>query len=388
MTNALRPRHAPPPASDGPGWLRPWVAMLVLLFLGPALVLGWHQRESRREEQQAWQATLDPTTPDPGFPPADDVPTDAARRVAIGFYLEAIDGLSLQDSRWTAVIDVWCRWADDGVDDGTDDGTGDDAAFDPFDHLIAVNGRITDRKLLDRIDDGPAHYELQRLTVDFSKVFQIVNFPLDRHLLIVSFENSALPRQQLLFVPDTAASAVSLRARLPGYRILRAHAMEMPHSYRTSRGRPDVPADARATHSQPRFAIVIDRAGWGLFAKMFQAMFVAVAVALLACFIKPIHVDPRFGLGIGALFAAVANAYLVGAHMPEGSGFSLADVVNLLGIVTILVTLAESTISLHVYESLGRPAASRMLDRVSFWTLVACFVAVIAILLAAATSHP
>jgi len=115
---------------------------------------------------------------------------------------------------------------------------------------------------------------------------------------------------------------------------------------------------------------------------MFQAMVVAVGVALLACFIKPTHVDPRFGLGVGALFAAVANSYLVGAEMPEGGEFSLADVINLLGIVTILITLTESTISLHLYESLDRPAVSRRLDRVSFWTILVCFATALVLLLA------
>jgi hypothetical protein len=374
------PANPPPPASTTPGWFRPWVAFLVLLFLLPTLFLARQQWASRRDEERAWKLTLDPTTPDPGYPAAENVPTDAARKVEIGFYLESMESLSLQGSEWSAVIDVWCRWHDDA---SAAAGT----AFDPFDHLIAVSGRITDRKILERIDDGAAHYELQRVNVVYTRIFKTVNFPLDRHLLIASFENSDFTRQQLLFVPDVAATAVSLRARLPGYRIVRFHAFEQPHSYQTSRGLPGVTADTRATFSQPRFAIVIDREGWGLFAKMFQAMFVAVAVALLACFIKPIHVDPRFGLGVGALFAAVANAYLVGAHMPEGNEFSLADVVNLLGIVTILVTLAESTISLHVYEALGRPAVSRGLDRVSFWTILACFLTALLVLLTAAASH-
>jgi hypothetical protein len=375
-----RPANPPPSASFTSGWFPAWVAFLAILFLVPTLFLARQQWASRRDEERAWTLTLDPTQPDPGFPAPENVPTDAARKVAIGFYLESVDGLSLQDSEWSAVIDVWCRWRDDASPAGG-------AAFTPFDHLIAVSGRITDRKILERIDDGAAHYELQRLGVTYTRTFNTVNFPLDRHLLIASFENSDFTRQEMLFVPDVAASAVSGRARLPGYRILRDHAVEMAHSYQTSRGLPGVKADTRATFSQPRFAIVIDREGWGLFAKMFQAMFVAVAVALLACFIKPIHVDPRFGLGVGALFAAVANAYLVGAHMPEGNEFSLADVVNLLGIVTILVTLAESTISLHVYEALGRPAVSRRLDHLSFWTILACFLMALLVLLTAAASH-
>lgn len=352
-----------------------WVALLVGLLLVPTLFLARHQSQSLHEEELAWEATLDPAKPDPGFPLPEPLPTDRARRVGIGFYLERVDDVSIHDSQWTAVIDVWCRWNDD------EPGSIPDPAFDPFDHLIAVSGEITDRTLLDRVDDGPRHYRLQRLNVRYTKVFRLVNFPLDRHLLLASFENSAHERDELLFVPDQEGSAVSLRAKIAGYRVRRFHAVENPHSYQTSRGLPGVPADRRPTYSQPRFALVVHRDGIELFSKMFQAMVVAVGVALLACFIKPTHVDPRFGLGVGALFAAVANSYLVGAEMPEGGEFSLADVINLLGIVTILITLTESTISLHLYESLDRPAVSRRLDRVSFWTILVCFATALVLLL-------
>lgn len=356
--------------------MRGWVALLAGLLLLPTLLLAGYQSQSLHEEELAWRATLDPTKPDPGFPAPEPLSTESARRVGIGFYLERVDDVSIHDSQWTAVIDVWCRWNDD------EPGSIPDPAFNPFDHLIAVSGEITDRTVLDRVDDGPRHYELQRLTVRYTKVFRLVNFPLDRHLLLASFENSAHQRDELLFVPDQEASAVSLRAKIAGFRVQRFHAVENPHSYQTSRGLPGVPAERRPTYSQPRFALVVHRDGIELFAKMFQAMVVAVGVALLACFIKPTHVDPRFGLGVGALFAAVANSYLVGAEMPEGGEFSLADVINLLGIVTILITLTESTISLHLYESLDRPAVSRRLDRVSFWTILVCFATALVLLLA------
>ena len=174
---------------------------------------------------------------------------------------------------------------------------------------------------------------------------------------------------------------------MSAYRIGSFQALENPHSYQTSRGLPGASPTEQEIFSQPRFAIIIERDGRGLFFKMFQALFVAVAVALLACFIKPTHVDPRFGLGVGALFAAVANTYLVGSYVPETSAFSLADVVNMLGIGTILVSLTQSTISLWLYDSLDKRTFSRRLDWVSFWAILWLFVASIALILAAAVNR-
>jgi len=381
----MTPLHPTPASPKRPwplphDWLSAWVGLLVVLFLLPTLLIAWEQLVSRRSERLAWEATLDPNTPDPGMPPAEVVDTGKARRVSIGFYLETMEEVSLHDSLWKGVIDVWCRWQDDPAAPGGDD-------FDPFDHLIPVNGTITDRKTLREIHQGGGHFVLQRLSLTYTKIFRIVNFPLDRHLLVASFENSAHPRQDLLFVADEAASAVSARVSMTGYRVLRSHAFEMPHSYLTSRGIPGATPDERGTWSQPRFAIVIDRRGWGLMVKMFQALLVSVAVALLACFIKPTHVDPRFGLGVGALFASVANSYVVGTHVPDGSEFSLADAINLLGIGTILVSLTQSTISLWIYETLGNQRLSRRFDRVSFWTILAAFLGSLALCLAGAVAR-
>jgi hypothetical protein len=363
-----------------PGWLAAWLCLLVSLFLVPALLLAASQRESRRLEKISWEALLDASKTDPGLLPDIDVPTDKARRVTIGFYMESMREVSLHDSKWSGVMDVWCRWKDDPEMPGGAD-------FNPFDHLIAVSGMITDRKPLEEIHEGDEHFVMQRLTIEYNKCFPIKNFPLDRHLLLAAFENSDHKRQDLVFVVDKDASDVSRRVSVAGYRLVSFHTLETYHSYQTSRGRPGIPATERGTWSQARFAIIVDRFGWGLFVKMFQTLFVAVAVALLACFIKPIHVDPRFGLGVGALFAAAANSYLTVTYVPDTNEFALADVINLFGIGTILVSLTESTISLWIYETLDNPALSRRLDRASFWAMLAAFVVSIALIVAGAVSH-
>ena len=107
----------------------------------------------------------------------------------------------------------------------------------------------------------------------------------------------------------------------------------------------------------------LDRAGWGLYFKLFQSLFVAVLLAHLAFFIRPNQVDPRFGLGVGALFAAVANAYVISSLVPDTGVLALADVINGLGIAVILLTVAQSTISLRLTSELGRDRLSKAFDR-------------------------
>jgi len=358
-------------------WMGVWIALVVVSFLLPTIVLAAAQWSWRRAEREAWATTLDPTRPDPGLPQIESFDTSRAKRVRIGFSMESMEHVSVHDGGWDTILDVWCDWEHDPQDPD----------FDPFDHLVPINGTVEGNTLLrERHADG-RHYVHRRFGLRFNRAFRVVNFPFDRHLLLASFENTARQRDELLFVPDDDSSAVSSRDGTAGFRIGAYHAVENPHSYRTGRGLPGSEGK-RGTWSQPRFAIEIEREGTGLFLQLFQALFVSVGVALLPCFIKPTHVDPRFGLGVGALFAVVANSYLVGAQMPESGEFSLADFVSLLGIGTIFIGLAQSTISLWLYETCDDPAASRRFDRISFWLILACFALSLSLLLAGASSRP
>jgi len=350
---------------------RLWVAFLTLFFAGVGILLGRMQAAERGGQDRQWREMLDPAAADPGLTPAEAVSTDRARRIAIGLYLERFTEVSIRDSRFRARLDVWFSWQGE--------------SFDPVEHLIVVDGTIESSKLLESSDEANRHYRRYQVEVVVAKTFHIHHFPLDRHLLVIAFEDGSTPREALLFEPDQMNSAVSSRAAVHGYQLGRLAALEKPHSYKSSQGRPDLARGMRATFSQARFGIVIVRDSWGPFVKMFQALFVAVAISLLPCFVRPTDLDPRFGLGVGALFAAVANSYLIGSMVPDTGEFSLADMVNLLGIVTILITLVESTVSLHLFDHCGQRALAVALDRTSFLVVSVGFTAAVTLILLGAS---
>jgi hypothetical protein len=103
-----------------------------------------------------------------------------------------------------------------------------------------------------------------------------------------------------------------------------------------------------------------------VYMKLFQALFASVAIAFIVFFIKPIHVDPRFGLGVGALFATVGNNIFVGTMLPPAEGITLIAMVNAIGMATIFLTLVQSTISLYILDTMGKEKLRRFFDKVSF----------------------
>ena len=108
----------------------------------------------------------------------------------------------------------------------------------------------------------------------------------------------------------------------------------------------------------------------------------SVFIALLALFIKPTDVDPRFGLGVGALFAAVAGTIVLASQLPDNAGMTAGNFLNSTCVTIILLSLVESVISLRLAEA-NRWKLSSRVDMYSFAALTAMFVATVAALIMA-----
>jgi hypothetical protein len=355
-------------ALHGRGVLAAWTLFLIGLFAAAGVLLIAAQLASIEQHG----AQINPEAPEPGLTAADSALLESTRplEVTTGIYLERILSLSVRDFEWQVEFYIWFRWEGDWIrlEDGFD----------------VVDGTIETVKKLRALTDGQSHYELYRVVAQITKFFDVAHFPCDDHLLTINVETPAHRRDELIFRADVENSAVSSRVRVPGYVIDRLVALEKPHAYKTGRGDPCIPPGVKTTYSQFRCGIKIHRPDNGLYVKMFQGLFVACAIALLALFIKPTDVDPRFGLGVGALFAGVANSYVTNSLIPDTGTMTLADVVNGVGIAVILLSLVESTISLYLFDRQGDEPLSRRFDRMSFWIFLTGAVALNAGLVLAA----
>jgi hypothetical protein len=214
------------------------------------------------------------------------------------------------------------------------------------------------------------------VTAKITKNFNVTRFPVDDHLMTLNIEDTANQSYELAYEPDAIGSAASSRVVVPGYMVYKTGLVVRPHSYKAPRGDLSLPEDFRGTYSQLIMGVWITRPGLGFFVKMFLGVYVAVAIALLVFFIKPTDVDPRFGLGVGALFAAIANSYITSTYLPDTGVLTLTDMVNSVAIMTIFLTLLQSTISLYIFDIQGNESLSRRFDHISFAVFLVGYVAI------------
>jgi len=161
---------------------------------------------------------------------------------------------------------------------------------------------------------------------------------------------------------DAESCAISPQLQVRGWKVGTPTANVEEHQYHTNYGDTSLPSGNRSTYSGFVDSIPLVRPNWGYFLKLFFGLFVATAIAFLALFIRPIDLDLRFGLGVGAIFAAVANEYVVTSSLPDASVMTLADVLHILAFVFIFLTLAESTLSVKHYngDEAGRRRSKKL----------------------------
>jgi hypothetical protein len=341
-----------------------WSAGLIFLLF----VIGWSKVSPlwkyKQESVERHRALMSRTEEELGTTPPDTSLPENAHPipVTVGFYVDRISSLSVKEVSWTVDFYIWFRWTGDSIQPGN--------------NFHVVDGWIESNVKEKMEVNGDEHYERYRVIATITEPFNVSRFPLDEHLLTIRIENPLYQRHQMMFIPDLENTSVSSRLKVPAYEIVGAELVEKPHSYKTTRGDPRLPHGVKSNYSQARLGLGLRRVGWGYFFKMFQALYVALMIAMLAMFIKPTNVDPRFGLGIGGLFAAVANSYATSSLTPDTGIMTLADMVNGVGVWMILLTVIQSTVSLHIHERLGAEELSRRFDRISFVILAVGCVAI------------
>ena len=345
-------RETVTPAERRNVWI--WAIVLVILFATAAVVTAGAVYKNRIAAIERHNGRMSSDVGEGGTkPPPTALPAGANPvRVQTGIYVDRIIDLSVKEARWTVDFYLWFRWNGTGVD--------------PGENFQIVDGSIESKEKADEYASGDERYVLYRVVARITKFFDVSRFPRDDHVLTINIESPASERHELLFVADKESSGVSSRVLIPGYLTYQQAVLEKPHAYRSTHGDPRLAAGTEKVQSQLRMGVWIHRQGSGFYLKMFVALFVAVGVALLAFFIKPTDVDPRFGLGVGALGAVIVNTYVISSLVPDTGVMTLADTVNHVGIVTIFLSLMQSAISLHLYERKGRKTLSRLFDRVSF----------------------
>jgi hypothetical protein len=189
--------------------------------------------------------------------------------------------------------------------------------------------------------------------------WKINNFPFDQQKLRLSIENSQFDAKSLVFVPDTFGKHYDPRFTLRGWNIDSFIISTGIKAYETTFGDPSLDKP-HTEYSSFRVRIAIGRDASDLFWKMFLGMYVSFLISYICFYIHADNIDSRFGLSVGALFAAIGNKYIIESSLPDSTSFTLVDTLHGITLFFIFAVITSSTYSLRLIKMNKIKQANRM----------------------------
>ncbi|MFI5206241.1 MAG: hypothetical protein ACHQVK_04855, partial [Candidatus Paceibacterales bacterium] len=157
------------------------------------------------------------------------------------------------------------------------------------------------------------------------------------------FENSQFDSTSLVFAADTLGEHFA-RFALSGWEINKdSFKIAIKNQiYNTAFGDESI-AKPYSAYSAFKVKIGMQRnAQWTLFWKIFLGMYVAFLIAFACFFIDIRSIEARFGLNVGALFAAVGNKYVIDSSLPDSTSPTLVDTLHGLTLIFIFAVILST----------------------------------------------
>jgi len=258
---------------------------------------------------------------------------DTAR---VGAFVISVHDINFHDKEYTVRFWLWFLYKNPDFDFTT--------------QLDIPNAKTIEppESIVDTVD-GKA-WVMLKMKCTMKENWSVLDFPFDKQHLRVQIENSILDNTVLIFDPDFKGSKFDDEEAIDGWSIHNFAVGVRDNHYATGFGDPR-PGKDNQTFSQFTIDMDIERDAWGLFMKIFLGMYIAFLISIISFTPHPSEMEPRFGLPVGGLFAAVGNKYIIDSLLPESSSFSLVDTLHALTFIGIFGTLLVSAIALKQYDN-------------------------------------
>jgi hypothetical protein len=276
--------------------------------------------------------------------------------VKVGTYVISLHDINFHDKEYTIRFWLWFIY--------------DNPNFDFSKQLDIPNAKeIEPPEIIVDSIDGKA-WAIMKMKCTMKERWDVQDFPFDMQHLHVQIENTLFDNKKLVFVPDIKGSRFDEKEALDGWTIKNFRVHQSNNDYETGFG--DSSSDFQE-FSTFNIEMDIERNAWGLFAKIFVGMYIAFLIAVVSFTPRPSELEPRFGLPVGGLFAAVGNKYIIDSVLPESSVFTLVDTLHSFTFFAIFMTLVVSAITLKLHDN-GKTELSLRVNRIGAITVIAVYV--------------
>lgn len=278
-------------------------------------------------------------------------------QVAFGAYVLRMSNVSPQLGSADVDLWIWFRWKDGDIRP--------DLSFE------LTNGVIISRSESEFLMDGDYKLASVRVHAQILQDFDVNRYPLDNHTIHIKIEDSLMATDELVFTADQG-SALDPNVNVAGWAVALQGVAVAPYVYKTNYGYRDGPS--ASAYSRVDIAITLDRQSYGPLFKSYWISGLAVILALMSLLLSAKESSARYGMVVGAIFAASANAINISSQLPPTTAITLAEQINLIAVGVIFVSVFASVFSTRLMNR-GRPDSSQRLDRIAMGVIGVIYIA-------------
>jgi len=276
--------------------------------------------------------------------------------VKVGAYVISLHDINFHEKEYT--IRFWLWFVYDNPD------------FDFSKQLDIPNAKeIEPPEIIVDSIEGKA-WAIMKMKCTMKESWDVRDFPFDQQHLHVQIENTLFDNKRLVFAPDVQGSRFDEKEAIDGWTIKNFTVENRDNDYETGFGDATNPYQVFSTFN---IDMNLERDAWGLFMKIFVGMYIAFLIAIISFTPHPSELEPRFGLPVGGLFAAVGNKYIIDSVLPESSSFTLVDTLHSLTFFAIFVTLLVSAVSLKLHDK-GKEDMALRINRIGSRMVISIYI--------------
>ncbi|TNE55910.1 MAG: hypothetical protein EP344_13020 [Bacteroidetes bacterium] len=276
--------------------------------------------------------------------------------VKIGAFINDIYDINLAEKSFSTTFWVWFNYTN--------------PELTPLETLEIPTAKELNYELEFTEQKNGIYWSGKQVHAVIKKDWDVRRFPFDKQVMTIDLEESDQDTGTMVYLADTENTKLDTGLVISNWQIERFELTTKARKYDTTYGDPDLTNGSAYAHATLK--VFIKRKSWGLFFSLFTGLYVSFFISTLVFFIDPIHVDPRFGLSVGAMFAAVGNKYIVDSILPQSTTFTLVDKLHIITYVYLLLCIVLSVISLRLWQK-GKEAKSIRFDRRAYFLILVSY---------------
>lgn len=282
-----------------------------------------------------------------------------AQMVTVGFYPLNVYGVDPANSTFTYDGYIWFRWK---------------GQIDPTQTVEFTNA--VDRSSLSKeflfetpqlAPDG-SKYQIMRIESAFLKPFSLASFPLDKHDLSITLEDSLYGVDRLIYDIDASDTSYAPGLAISGWNLSDWSHAKSVVDYSSRFG--DRSVTQASQYARISFSMNISRPESYFIWKLLLPLVVVICGAWIALLLNPVLTETRAALPASALLTTVFLQQGYTASLPETGGLVLLDKIYVVAYILIVATLAHVIIKSFNIEEKNEAEVRALRNRDAMYLVI------------------